>query len=85
MRNKVKLTERDITRIIRRVIREGVEVESMPAQYNDVAPNMRPGAQTSASLYFDEGKNIMLRVGNANLFLFAAPQQQTQQQNQPAR
>lgn len=70
-----RLTESDLNRLVRRVIKEGVEIVSSTAEYDDVAKNMRPGTQTSATLYFNPDKSIMLRVGSANLYLFGAPEQ----------
>ena len=71
----VRLTESDMNRLVKKIIKEGVTIEAVPSDYDDVAKNMRPGTQTSATLYFDENKNIMMRIGSANLYLFAAPSQ----------
>lgn len=73
MRKIVRLTESDLNRIVRKVINEGVIVELSTADYQDVSKNMRPGTQTSATLYFDTDGSIMLRVGNSNLTLFGPP------------
>jgi hypothetical protein len=81
----VRLTERDISRLVRRVIKEGVEIVSSTAEYDDVAKNMRPGTQTSATLYFNNDKSIMLRVGSANLYLFGPPAEAQPAQTQPAQ
>jgi len=70
----VRLTERDISRLVRRIIKEGVEIELATAEYDDVAKNMRPGTQTSATLYFDNNKNIVIRVGSSSYTLFYAPE-----------
>jgi hypothetical protein len=69
----VRLTERDMSRLVRRVINEGVEIEEVSADYGDISKQMRPGTQTSATLYFDKGNNIRLRVGSSDFYLFGAP------------
>jgi len=81
----VRLTERDMSRLVRRIIKEGVEIELATAEYDDVAKNMRPGTQTSATLYFDENNDIMLRVGSANLLLLRSPAKAQPAQTQPAQ
>jgi predicted DNA binding CopG/RHH family protein len=80
-----RLTESDLNRLVRRIIKEGVEIEMVTADYDDVSKNMRPGTQTSATLYFDKDKSIMLRVGSANLLLFGPPIQAQPAQTQPAQ
>jgi hypothetical protein len=74
MKKTVRLTESDLNRIVRKVINEGVEIEEVSADYADISKQMRPGTQTSATLYFDKGNNIRMRVGNQDFYLFSSPQ-----------
>ncbi len=83
MEKIIRLTERDLTRLIKRIVTEGVTISETPAGYGDISRQMKPGTQTSATLYFDEGNNINIRVGSTNLLLFNNPADQ--QSAQPAK
>jgi predicted DNA binding CopG/RHH family protein len=77
MRRVIRLTERDLTRLVKRIVNEGVTISETAADYNDVSQQMRPGTQTSATLYFDEDKSIRMRVGSGDFLLFTAPDPRT--------
>jgi hypothetical protein len=59
MKKVIRLTESDLTRIVRRVIKEGASVERVPKPWNEIAGIMKGDTMTS----FEEDILTLMRGG----------------------